>query len=84
METDTEKQLRYILENDPLGVLRDLTPEEEQYIKDNPGIQDADSAEDAEISLDKIRAQLIAAQEELGESARPKNEKEGVTKSAKR
>ncbi|MHA2045687.1 MAG: hypothetical protein ACW99G_12895 [Candidatus Thorarchaeota archaeon] len=38
METDTKKQLRYILENDPLGVLRDLTPEEEQYIKDNPEV----------------------------------------------
>ena len=36
-----------------------------KYIKNDDGIQDADSGEDAEISLDKIRAQLVAAQDEL-------------------
>ncbi|MCI0505672.1 MAG: hypothetical protein L0Z73_06125 [Gammaproteobacteria bacterium] len=36
-----------------------------KYISDSSGLMDADSGEDAEISLDKIRQQLAAALEEL-------------------
>ncbi|MGD8570048.1 MAG: hypothetical protein PVJ39_18320 [Gammaproteobacteria bacterium] len=45
-----------------------------KYINDNSGIMDADSAEDAEISLEKIKQQLVAAMEELkglSENAHP-------------
>ena len=36
-----------------------------KYIKEDPSIIDADSADDAEMSLDKLRAQVEAAQQEL-------------------
>ncbi|MGD8640677.1 MAG: hypothetical protein PVG89_08630, partial [Gammaproteobacteria bacterium] len=36
-----------------------------KYIDNNTGTMDADSGEDAEISLEKIKHQLAAAQEEL-------------------